>query len=94
MASFKIGTINVNGGGSPLRKIQIKQLVEVNSLDIALLQETHAVRSVQAQWQLFMDKECFFSNNSTSKAGIMFFFLPIDLQTKLLFAVCRQTNCG
>ncbi len=74
MASLKIGTINVNGGGSPLRKIQIKQLVEVNGLDITLLQETHAVRSVQAQWQLFTDKECFFSNNSTSKAGIMFVF--------------------
>ena len=72
IVSFKIGTVNVNRVGSTLRKIQIKQLVEVNGLNIALLQETHAVSSAQVQWQRFMDKECFYSNSSSSKSGIMF----------------------
>ena len=73
---------NINGGRNSLRKVQVKQLIECNKVDILLLQETHSTDSSSAEWELFLKGHWFFSSLSSPIAGIAIYFqqtLPLTL---------------
>ena len=79
---LSIACLNINGGCTSLRKVQLKQLVECNKVDILLPQETHSTDDSLTEWELFVKGHWFFSSLSSPIAGIAIFFrqtLPLTL---------------
>ncbi len=68
--TFSIVTLNINGGCSPLRKAQVKSLVQHKRFDIVLLQETRCSPSCVSEWNRMMKGQWFFSSLACSRAGV------------------------
>ena len=74
--NINFGSLNINGGASLERKVQVKDLTRRLHLDVLLLQETHGDLTAQAQWRRLMKGQRFFSDINSFTAGIAFFVSP------------------
>lgn len=74
--NVNFGSLNINGGTSLERKVQVKDLTRRLHLDVLLLQETHGDLTAQAQWRRLMKGQWFFSDINSFTAGIAFFVSP------------------
>ena len=74
--NVNFGSLNINGGASLERKVQVKDLTRRLHLDVLLLQETHGDLTAQAQWRRLMRVQWFFSDINSFTARIAFFVSP------------------
>jgi len=74
--TFSIATLNINGGRSPLRKAQVKLLVEQKHFDVVLLQETRCSSSCSSEWTRIMKGQWFFSSLTCPSAGVAIYLNP------------------
>jgi len=74
--NVNLRSLNINGGASLERKVQVKDLTRRLHMDVLLLQETHGDLNAQAQWRRLMKGQWFFNDISFFTAGIAFFVSP------------------
>ena len=68
---MKVASLNINGGRSCVRRLQVFQLFENGKIDVLMLQETHANRSSEAEWRrIFKGCHLFSSALEEAKAGV------------------------
>ena len=53
-------SLNIKGGASSLRKLQVGNLVIQKMLDVVFLQETHTTPTAHAEWNRMMKRTGFF----------------------------------
>ena len=66
----RLCTINVRGLGNKTKRDQIFQWLKVHKYEICLLQETHLTSSNETIWKNEWKGPCYFSGNSSNKAGV------------------------
>jgi len=83
MAIF--GSLNINGGASQSRMLQVVNLIKQRKLDVAFLQETHSTPASHSVWNRMMKKTGYFSDSNSRTAGVAFLLSPHFCPLQLSF---------
>ncbi len=82
---MSFGSLNINGGASQLRKLQVVNLALQKTLDVVFLQETHTTPASHAEWNRMMKTTNFYSDSNSRTAGVAFLLNPHFHPSKLSF---------
>ncbi|MBN3292510.1 YTX2 protein, partial [Polypterus senegalus] len=75
MASVHIGTLNINGGRSPDKRVALFDFIRQKDLNVTFLQETHIDEQNQWEWSRDWKGDILFSNGTNVSAGVAILFL-------------------
>ena len=81
-----LGSLNINGGASQSRMLQVVNLFKQQKLDVAFfLQETHSTPASHSVWNRMMKKTGYFSDSNSRTAGVAFLLSPHFCPLQLSF---------
>ena len=70
MGDFKIGSLNINGARSDIKRASIFRLMDLKKLDILFLQETHSDIENENDWKKEWPGEVILSHNVSNSGGV------------------------
>lgn len=83
MGSLRIGSLNINGGRDKQKREMVKQIVNINKLDVIFLQETHSTVKDEVEWGINWGGQVFLSHGSNVSGGVAVLFSK-SLKVKIL----------
>lgn len=80
MSNIRVGTLNINGGRDPHKRMVSLEMIKQKKLDVVFLQETHTDHENEIEWGLSWKGKYFLSHGTRSSAGVAVLFSPgLDL---------------
>ena len=74
MADINIGSLNINGARSDVKRASVFKLFELKKLDVVFLQETHSDSVNEEDWKREWPGEVFLSHKRSNSAGVGILF--------------------
>ena len=74
MGDFKIGSLNLNGARSDVKRASLFKLIELKKLDVIFLQETHSNLENENDWKKEWAGEIILSHNVSNSGGVGMLF--------------------
>ena len=70
MAELKIGSLNINGARSDVKRASLFKLMELKALDVIFLQETHSDVENESDWRKQWPGEVILSHKASNSGGV------------------------
>lgn len=74
MGDLKIGSLNINGARSDVKRASFFKLVELKKLDIVFVQETHSDEENESDWKREWPGEVILSHKNSNSGGVAVLF--------------------
>ncbi|KAI3355002.1 hypothetical protein L3Q82_004803 [Scortum barcoo] len=74
MVNINIGTININGACSDVKRASLFKLCELKKLNVLFVQETHSDSNNERDWRREWPGQVFLSHKQSSSAGVGILF--------------------
>ena len=76
MCNIRVGSLNINGGRDPQKRMGSLEMIFQKKLDVAFYQETHTTCDNEVEWGLSWEGKHFLSHGTSSSAGVAILFSP------------------
>ncbi len=74
MESFKIGSININGGRDVRKRMSLNEYIQNKSIDVTFVQETHSDVKNEVEWKMGWRSDLFMSHGTNVSGGVAILF--------------------
>jgi len=74
MSNFKISSINLNGARDAVKRAQLYDVLKIEGIDIAFVQETHSTQENAVEWKKEWDGQSCLSHKRVFSAGVGILF--------------------